>query len=342
MSVIIEQAVDKRQTADPSLPPKASIIVLNWNTRELTLQCVASLKETLGDLPAEIIVVDNASSDGSADAVASLHPDVCLVHSPANVGFACGNNLGFRHATGKYLVLLNSDTVVLPGAVQKLIEFLEERPEFAAAGGQHLNEQREFVPTGHPFPSLRHDLSVATGIDALGKRLLSKNSRLANYWFAVDTQEVDWVSNSFVAVRREMIEKIGGLPEEFFLYGDDVEWYWRMRQAGGRVAYVHGAPILHLECQSSTGLYGSEKPFRNLDGLYTFAFRHRNLVTWRLGWLAFAVFWGSLGVKWTVRALLTKDEAAWKMARWLRSYSRYHIDQILGRVEPIPELKPHQ
>jgi GT2 family glycosyltransferase len=138
-----------------------------------------------------------------------------------------------------------------------------------------------------------------------------------------------------VAVRREAVERVGGLPEEFFLYGDDVEWYWRVRRAGMRVAYVHGAPIIHLENQSSNQLYRSEKPFRNLDGLYTFAYRRRNPVGWRIGWLAFAAYWGALGVKWSWKARRTKDEGDAEMARWLRSYARYHVDQVLGRVEPI-------
>ncbi|HEV2707709.1 MAG TPA: glycosyltransferase family 2 protein [Pyrinomonadaceae bacterium] len=315
--------------------PRASVVIVNWNTRELILQCLDSLKESLGDFPAEIIVVDNDSADGSPEAVEERHPDVRLIRSGANLGFARGNNLGFRHARGDYFVLLNSDTIVLPGAVQRLVEFLDEHPEFAAAGGQHLDVERRYAPAAHPFPSLRHDLSVATGIDSLGRRLLRRNSPLARFWFPLDTQEVDWVSNSFVAVRREVVERVGGLPEEFFLYGDDVEWYWRVRRAGMRVAYVHGAPIIHLENQSSNQLYQSEKPFRNLDGLYTFAYRRRNPVGWRIGWLAFAAYWGALGIKWSLKARRTGDERDAEMARWLRSYARYHVEQVLGRVEPI-------
>ncbi|MFN2499541.1 MAG: glycosyltransferase family 2 protein, partial [Pyrinomonadaceae bacterium] len=120
MSVILEQAAVKvqDQVTQSPLEPKVSIVILNWNTRELTLQCIASLKHTLNDLSAQIIVVDNDSRDGSAEAVAATHPDVCLVRSSENVGFARGNNLGFPQAGGQYIVLLNSDTIVLPGAIQ--------------------------------------------------------------------------------------------------------------------------------------------------------------------------------------------------------------------------------
>src|SRR5881394_952897 len=237
------------------LHPQASVVMVNWNTRELALQCIYSLKKSLANFPIEIIVVDNDSTDGSADAVAEQHPDVCLVRSPENVGFARGNNLGFQYARGEYLVLLNSDTIVLPGAVQRLVQYLDEHPEIVAAGGQHLNREREFVPTGLWFPSLWIDLGVAMGMNKLGPLMLRKNVKLARFWYTLDTREVDWLSNSFVAFRRELLDQVGPLPEEFFLYGEDVEWYWRIREAGLRVAYVHGAPIIHFENESSEQLY---------------------------------------------------------------------------------------
>jgi len=336
MSIAVEQLgteLRSRDVADNQ--PQVSIVVLNWNTRDVTLQCLESIKQTLSGLSAQIVVVDNHSSDQSAEAIAALHPDICLVRSDKNLGFARGNNLGFRYAQGKYLVMLNSDTVVLPGAVQRLIEYLDEHPEIAAAGGQHLNREREFVPSGLRFPSLWVDLGVAMGMNKLGPLMLRKNLRLARLWYVVDTQEVDWLSNSFVAFRRELLDQVGPLPEEFFLYGEDVEWYWRIREAGLRVAYVHGAPIIHFENESSHQLYQNDKYFRYLDGFYTFAWRHRNPLTWRLGWLAKALHWSLMGLRWHIRALRAKDETALEQARWLISFSRYHVNQVLGRVAPL-------
>ncbi|SRR6266705_1363912 len=328
-SVISERAYE--------LHPQASVVIVNWNTRELALQCIYSLKKSLANFPTEIIVVDNDSTDGSADAIAEQHPDVCLVRSPENVGFARGNNLGFQYAQGKYLVMLNSDTIVLPGAVQRLIEYLDEHPEFAAAGGEHLTAEREPVPNGMFFPSLWGDLSLALGLKKFGQHLLKKRNPLARSWYALDTRAVDWLSNSFVAVRREVIDQVGPLPEEFFLYGEDVEWYWRMRAAGLRVAYVAGAPIIHLENQSSNQLYQhNDKAYRYLDAFYIFAARHRNPLGWRLGWLANACFWTLLGARWRVVQLLTGRTEAGERARMLWRYARYHVDQVTGRIPPIP------
>jgi GT2 family glycosyltransferase len=316
--------------------PRVSIVIVTWNTRELTAQCIDNLKATLEELPAEVIVVDNDSTDGTADYIAAHHPDVILVRSEENLGFARGNNLGFKYAHGEYLVLLNSDTIVLPGAVQRLVGYLDEHPEVVAVGGEHCNGEREFVPEGFRFPSLWIDLSIAAGLYKFGPWLLKRRSRLARLWYTWDTEEVDWLGNSFVAVRREVLDQVGPLPDEFFLYGEDVEWYWRMRQAGLRVAYVHGAPIVHLENKSSNQLYRSDKPYHFLHASYVFAARHRNPLGWRIGWLAKALHWGAQGIRWHVRGLLKKDEAALEQARWLRSFARHHLDQVTGRVPPTP------
>ncbi|HZG54675.1 MAG TPA: glycosyltransferase family 2 protein [Pyrinomonadaceae bacterium] len=316
--------------------PRVSVVIVNWNTRELTAQCIATLKASLADLPAEIILVDNDSSDGSAEYIAERHPDVCLVRSGANLGFARGNNLGFKYARGRYLVLLNSDTIVLEGAVQRLVEYLDAHADVAAVGGQHLNGEGEFVPTGLRFPTLWSDLSVAAGLNKFGPVVLKKNQRLARLWYVVETGDVDWLSNSFVAVRREVLDQVGPLPEEFFLYGEDIEWYWRMREAGLRVCYVHGAPIVHLENKSSNQLYkNNDKHYRYLDAFYVFAARHRNPLSWRLGWMANALHWGALGVRFYLRGRLKKDEDALRRAHWLRSFARYHIDQVTGKIAPI-------
>jgi GT2 family glycosyltransferase len=329
--------MEEQSAAMQEQRPKVSVVILSWNTRELTLQCIASLKQTLGQLRAQIIVVDNASSDGSADAIAAAHPDISLVRSAENLGFARGNNLGLPYAEGQYICLLNSDTIVLPGAVQRLVEHLDEHPEFAAVGGEHLGPEGEHLPSGVFFQSLWGDLSLAMGLDKFGPWLLQRKSRLARLWYAVDTREVDWLSNSFIAVRREVIDQVGPLPAEFFLYGEDVEWYWRMRQAGLRVAYVAGAPIIHLINQSSNQLYeGNDKSMRYLDAKYIFAARHRNPVAWRVGWLANAAYWTVLGTRWRLVELLTGRKDAGARGRMLWKYARYHVDQVTGKVPPIP------
>jgi GT2 family glycosyltransferase len=311
--------------------PKASIIVVNWNTRELLLQCLRSIRECTPDVSIQIVVVDNASTDRSADAVAAQYPDVTLVRSTENLGFARGNNLGFDSAVGDYLVLLNSDTIVLSGAIQRLVEYLDQHPDVGAAGGMQLNAKGEFSPSGNWFPNMWTDLSVVVGLHRYRWWFLKRRHSLARLWFQTETGDVDWLSGSFVAVRRDVINEVGPLPAEFFMYGEDVEWGWRMKEAGWRRVYVHGAPIIHLENRSAEQLFGEERAKKMLDGFYTFARRHRNGIGWRISWLALACYWISMAAK----ARLSKGRETRSTARALCSYARRHLDQALGRVPPI-------
>ncbi len=317
------------------MKPRASIVVVNWNTRALLLQCVQSLEETTRDFPVEIVVVDNGSTDGSADALAARHPNVTLVRSDENLGFSRGNNLGFRHATSDVFILLNSDTIVLPNAIRALVEYLDAHPDAGAVGGQQLDADCVYRPTGNWFPSFWVDLSVVVGLHRHRWWLLERNSPLARLWFRPDTGDVDWLAGSFMAVRRRVIDEVGPLPEEFFMYGEDIEWAWRMKEAGWRRVYLHGAPIIHLKNRSADLLFKNDKPHRVLDGFFTFAARHRNPVEWRASWLLLASYWTAIAARWELRGRLRGNDEMRATARNIRSYAKRLVDQVLGRVPPI-------
>jgi GT2 family glycosyltransferase len=308
--------------------PRVSIIILSWNTRSDTLACLSSLKGSLGSYPAEIIVLDNGSQDGSADAIAEAHPDVVLERSPINLGFAKGVNAGLRRASGHYAALLNSDTLVNAGAVQELVSYLDDHGDVGVAGGKHLDNDGQHVPSAYRFPTLLHDLSHASGWHQLAQR----HPVLRPYGRA--TGLVDWLSGSFLVMRREVIEQAGPMPEEFFVYGEDVEWFWRVREAGWKAAYVDGAGVRHLESRSAVQLFGAAKSLRILDGLHTFARRHRSAIGWRLGWAARAGFWGLLSARWELVSRLGSDERAAGRSRLLGSYAWRHVEHLLGRVTP--------
>jgi GT2 family glycosyltransferase len=264
---------------------RISIVIVNWNTRDLLLQCLASLRtcNLLGDC--EVIVVDNGSKDDSVAAARAQFPEVNLIESGENLGFARGNNLGFEHANGRYVVLLNSDTIVLPGAVEALADYLDAHPKVGAVGGAQLDADGNLAPNGGWFPGLKHDLFIAFGLLWLEQHGVPLRPNLFR------TRECDWVAGSFVCVRREVIEQTGGLPPEFFMYGEDIEWCWRIRDAGWQIAFVAGKPIIHLEGQSARKLYRTDKAIRILDSAIVFALNHRPELTWRLSTLALAGHW---------------------------------------------------
>ncbi len=224
----------------------ASVIVLSYNTRDLTLDCLGRFADAVLDRGWEVIVVDNGSTDGTAKAIRARFPRVTLIVSPTNLGYAAGNNLGLRRARGEVCILLNSDVWASPDALQALVDYLVAHPDVAAvSAGLRTADGRPqaFAFGDEPAPAylLRRGL----------RRLLGRGP--LHDW-AVDTpQDVDWVSGACLAVRREAMAQVGLLDEGFFLYFEDVDWCLRMRRAGWRVVYHPGIPVIHLGGASEPG-----------------------------------------------------------------------------------------
>ena len=222
-----------------------AILLLSWNTANLLADCLRSIPAGAVGLDYAIIVVDNASTDGSPDMVARDFPDVQLIRSPENLGFARGNNLGIRAADPgtPYLLLLNSDTLVKPGALTALVRFMDAYPEAGAVGPRLLRP--DGTPQPYAFggdPTLRYLLRRGL------KRLLFH--RYLHDWAMNETLTVDWVSGACMLVRRAAIEQVGLLDENMFMYFEDSDWCLRMRQAGWKVYYHPQAEIVHLGGQS--------------------------------------------------------------------------------------------
>ncbi len=190
-------------------------------------------------LIAEVIVVDNASIDGSADMVATEFPQVRLIRNADNVGFARGNNIGIAASTGRYVLLLNSDTVVPPGTLAGLIEFMDAHPQAGACSPRLLQ------PDGAPQ-------AYAYGQDPSPGYLLRRTfNRLVLHrplhdWGVAKIIEVEWVSGACLLARRAAIEQVGGLDEAMFMYFEDNDWCRRVRQAGWQIYYVPTLAIIHI------------------------------------------------------------------------------------------------
>ncbi|MHB0913147.1 MAG: glycosyltransferase family 2 protein [Armatimonadota bacterium] len=232
-----------------------SVAIVSWNTRELLDQCLASVYRS--DPGCEIVVVDNASEDGSPDMVADKYPEVKLVRSKVNMGFAAGCNLAAKHSTGRYLLLLNSDTIVLDGALTALAGFMDEHPDAGAAGCRLLNADGTLQRSCSVFPSLTTEL-----FDALYLSKLFPKSRIfarysMSWWDFNETREVDFVGGSCLIARREAIEEVGLLDEGYFMYTEEADWCYRMWRHGWKVYYYPEAQIIHLGGRSARR-YGSD------------------------------------------------------------------------------------
>jgi N-acetylglucosaminyl-diphospho-decaprenol L-rhamnosyltransferase len=228
-----------------------SIIIVNWNTKDLLVGCLRSLFATVRDLDLEVVLLDNASTDGSADMVRMWFPQVKLIQSQQNVGFARGNNVALTHAMGQYVLLLNPDTVVLDGAVEQLYQALQIFPSLGAAGAQLLNPGGSCQPSWGYFPSLWTEVP---GLDRL--RFTAPQPLVRNlHNKKPSTISVDWASGACLMIRREALDQVGLLDEDYWLYTEEADWCFRAQKAGWRIGWLPEAQVVHMARAASRQRY---------------------------------------------------------------------------------------
>jgi GT2 family glycosyltransferase len=229
-----------------------SVIIVSWNARDYLKQCLESLSPAVCRYPMEIIVVDNASSDGSLELVESSFPHVRLIRSSANLGFARGNNLGIRNSNGRYLCLVNSDVKVLPDCISRLVDYCEQHPEVGMAGPRLTGGDGKLQRSCRGFPTLWNMLCRALALDTLFPRCKLFTGYSLSYWPQDSTRAVDILSGCFWLIRRETLSRVGLLDEAFFMYGEDMDWSKRFWLKGSRLALVSSAEAIHYGGASSS------------------------------------------------------------------------------------------
>lgn len=222
-----------------------SIIIVNWNTKALLLDCLASVCETVKSISLELWLVDNASVDGSVEAVKDVYPDVNIIQNKKNLGFAVANNRALIKIQGRYALLLNTDTVLTNGAVGKLYDFMESNPEVGIAGGQLLNQDGSKQNSIANFPSL---LTLICNESFL--QILFPNKFPGKRKAITRPIEVDSCIGACLLVRKKAMDEAGLLDENYFFFLEETDWARRMKQAGWKVCFVPAARIFHLQGQS--------------------------------------------------------------------------------------------
>jgi GT2 family glycosyltransferase len=250
-----------------------SVQIVNWNAREHLRQALRSLFENAPPFPFEVLVLDNASWDGSVQMVEKEFPQVRLLVSEVNLGFAKGHNELARHARGRYLFILNPDTVVMPDALTRLVQFAEAHPEAGIIGPKLLNPDGSLQYSCRRFPN---PVAAIFRNTPLG-RLFPHNRYTRDYlmldWDHNSVREVDWVSGAAMLVRREVYEQLGGFDEQFFIYVEDVDLCYRAWQAGWRVLYYPDAVIVH-SIGRSTDLVANKMIITFHQSMYKFYKKH--------------------------------------------------------------------
>lgn len=230
---------------------EVSVVVVNWNTQDILRDCLRSIYEQGGEIDLEVIVVDNASTDGSVEMVKKDFPQITLIENSQNRGFAAANNQGIAISKERYVLLLNSDTVVLDNAIAKTAAFADSHPEAAVVGCRVLNPDRTLQPTCFMFPSILNMLLSSTYLYKLFPKSKFFGRERMTWWNRNDIREVDVVTGCFMLVRQDAIKKVGSMDEQFFMYGEETDWCYRFKQAGWKILFTPFAEIIHLGGQSA-------------------------------------------------------------------------------------------
>lgn len=237
-----------RKLSEPGID--LSIIVVSWNVRDLLQTCLTSIEAGKGSLRLETIVVDSNSDDGSVEMVRESFPQVRLIDREENVGFPLGNNIGLAEAHGRYLLLLNPDTEVVGDALAAMVGYLEANPEVGVVGGQLLNPDGTVQSSRRRFPTVVTAFFESTWLQPFAPKGILRR------YYAEDiddgeTADVDWVKGACLMTRKTILEQVGPLDADYFMYSEELDWCKRIKMAGWRVVYFPEAKIIHHEGKSS-------------------------------------------------------------------------------------------
>lgn len=231
--------------------PDATVVIVSFNTRELLRECLQSLRREAAALSCEIIVVDNASGDGSAEMVRAEFPRVRLIESDVNLGFAAANNRAFAVARGRYVVLLNSDAFLRPGALKLAVDKMDADEGVGLAGARLVGRDDSWQPSARMFPSALNDFLTISGLAARYPRSRFAGRFDRTWADQSEAAEVDWVPGAFSIIRREVLETAGYFDEAFFLYYEEVDLCRRVKAAGYAVWYWPDIVVEHIGGESS-------------------------------------------------------------------------------------------
>ncbi|NLF01330.1 MAG: glycosyltransferase family 2 protein [Anaerolineales bacterium] len=285
-----------------------SIIAVNWNTRDLLAQCLRSVEatgETRQELNVQTCVVDNASTDGSAGMVREHFPWVRLIANTENLGFARANNQALRQVAGRYIALLNSDTEVHTGALETLVAFMDAHPEAGACGPLLLNADGTLQPSCHPVLTPGREFWRLLFLE----RLWPRATYHQHLWDRETPREVEVIKGACLVLRREALDQVGLLDEQYFMYSEEMDLCHRLQQAGWQLYWVPQAKVTH---------YGEASSRQRAEAMYIELYRSKTQFHRKFGGERRAI---------TFKALMTLAY----LPRWLL---------IAAAALPVPRLRP--
>ncbi len=223
-----------------------SIIIINYNTFQLTEECIRSIITKTKDITYEIILVDNASTEENADKFKILFPQVNLVKNNQNIGFARGNNSGIKISKGDYILLLNSDTILKNNAIYYAWQKMKSNPELGALSSMLISSDGAMQYAAERFPSLKTEIKELLRFNKCLSETQKVNMYLGASFDHQSEKEADWIWGTFFMIPRRIIEELGGkLPDKIFMYAEDMDWCWKIKRLGYKIWYYPKAEVIH-------------------------------------------------------------------------------------------------
>lgn len=252
-----------------------SIIIASYNTQKLLGKCLSSVYKFTKGIKFEVIVVDNASKDGSIDLVRNKFPQVKLIVNRQNLGFAKANNQGIKIAKGKYVFLLNSDAYLIENSLEKLIKNIKSRSNLGAIAPQLLNVDGTIQQSAGFFPNLPQIFYWMSFIDDLPGGTFLKPYHIDHDSFYRNGHEIDWATGASFLIPRKVIEKVGALDQHIFMYGEEVEWCYRIKKTGFKIYFAPITKIVHLG-RGSSGEIPTKAFVGEYKGIIYFYKKHKS------------------------------------------------------------------
>lgn len=313
-----------------------SVVIVNWNARNYLRNCLQSIIGQTKEHSYQIIVIDNNSDDGSQDMLAKEFPQVHAILNRDNHGFAGGNNQGMAVAQGRYVLLLNPDTLVLDNAIDTCIDYADApaNARVGVLGCQVWEDAKTIQKTCFQFPSPQNILLTTLGLTRRfpHSRLLSRSEM--GWWDRRDEREVDVISGMFMLVRREALDQVGMMDDSYFMYAEEADWCYRFWKAGWKLLFTPRARIMHLEgggksTQRSATV--STKMYVELQkSILQFHYKNRGLISFALAKAVYMIVMPIRSAIFALMALLNRSEQRRLKLMQAMAATRYH----LLRIEP--------
>ena len=248
-----------------------SVVIVLYNSATVVADCLESIREEVSEGWVQVILVDNASPDTSLDVGLAAASSATVVRLDTNLGFAGGANAGIRVADGKYVLLLNPDVRVPPGALRELVEWMDRNPGIAAASPRLLNSDGADGFPGRALPSIWGTMLELSRMHRLLPPRIRGRLLQGPYWSGADQLDVGWIPGTAMLVRASAISAAGPLSEVFFMYGEDIEWCYRIRRRAGRIGVCSSVSFVHDWGSSSKLSWGEREAERRVIGGISFA-----------------------------------------------------------------------